>query len=126
MHLFAALGQEELNFIAARTKAALAERKAQEVQLGGPRPGTEARNAAVQAGSKARALKIRPAVQAMRARGTTMQQIADYLTVPEPPRIRRVLASCPSRAHLGPAQHDNRRQLLNHHKNFTIQNDILR
>lgn len=80
LHIYSALAEQERDFISARTKAALAQRKAQGAKLGGLRPGTEARNAAVQAGARTRALKLEPMIRSMREGGMTLQQIADHLT----------------------------------------------
>lgn len=80
LHIYAALAEQEREFISARTKAALAQRKAQGAKLGGLRPKTEARNAAVRANARARALKLEPMVRSMRERGATLQEIADALT----------------------------------------------
>ena len=58
LHIYAALAEQEREFISARTKAALVEAKAKGKKLGGLRPKTEARNKAITANAKARADKV--------------------------------------------------------------------
>jgi len=78
-HIYAALAEQEREFISARTKAALAEAKAKGVKLGGLRPKTEARNNAIQRNAKARADKVAMTVQPLRAQGASLRKIAEAL-----------------------------------------------
>ena len=79
LYIYAALAEQEREFISARTKAALAEAKAKGKKLGGLRPKTEARNTAIQANAKTRADKVAATVQPLREQGKTLRQIARAL-----------------------------------------------
>lgn len=79
LHIYAALAEQEREFISARTKAALAEAKAGGKKLGGLRPKTEARNRAIQINAKARADKVAGVVKPLRAQGASLRAIADAL-----------------------------------------------
>ena len=79
LHIYAALAEQERQFISARTKAALAEAKARGTKLGGLRDKTERRNAAVKANAIARAEKVAGIVLPLRASGKPLREIADHL-----------------------------------------------
>lgn len=79
LHIYAALAEQEREFISARTKAALAEAKARGTQLGGLRDKTMKRNAVVQADAEARAERVAGIVLPMREAGTPLREIAGHL-----------------------------------------------
>lgn len=79
LHIYAALAEQERDFISARTKAALAAAKAKGKALGGLRPKTEARNLAVQEQAKANADRVAAIVLPLRTQGATLRAIAGAL-----------------------------------------------
>lgn len=79
LHIYAALAQQEREFISARTKAALAEAKARGAKLGGLRDTTNRRNIATKRAADAAAYRVSSIILPMREGGSTMQQIADAL-----------------------------------------------
>lgn len=79
LHIYAALAEQEREFISARTKAALAEAKARGTKLGGLRDETMKRNQVVKANATARAEKIRGLVVPMRDAGKPLREIAEHL-----------------------------------------------
>jgi len=82
LHLYAALSEKERNLIAARTKAALAVRKAQGKLLGGPKlpQARELGKAVIKANADRHAANVLPIIQAAQKAGeTTLREIADAL-----------------------------------------------
>ncbi len=79
LHIYAALAEQEREFISARTKAALAEAKAKGKKLGGLRDATGKRNAVLKANAKVRAEKVAGVVQPLRSQGATLREIAEAL-----------------------------------------------
>lgn len=76
LHIYAALAEQEREFISLRTRAALAGSKK---KLGGLRPNTERRNEAVRAQALGNARKVADLVEPLRAQGKTLREIADAL-----------------------------------------------
>jgi DNA invertase Pin-like site-specific DNA recombinase len=79
LHIYAALAEQEREFISIRTKAALKEAKARGVKLGGMRDKTMRRNEAVQVNAKARAEKVQGLIEPLRAAGKSLREIANEL-----------------------------------------------
>jgi DNA invertase Pin-like site-specific DNA recombinase len=79
LHIYAALAEQEREFISLRTKAALREAKARGVKLGGMRDATMKRNAAVQVNANARAEKLARIVRPLREGNATLREIAAAL-----------------------------------------------
>lgn len=79
LHIYAALAEQEREFISKRTKAALAEAKARGVKLGGLRQRTAEANKVSAMQADLRATKIGPTIIDRRAAGATYQAIADEL-----------------------------------------------
>ena len=79
LHIYAALAEQERQFISARTKAALAEAKVRGIKLGGLRDKTMQRNVAVQLNATARAQKIGGIVVPLREAGKGLREIAEHL-----------------------------------------------
>lgn len=88
LHIYAALAEQEREFISKRTKAALGEAKARGVRLGGLRDATMKRNEVVRANADARAKKIESIVAPLRQGGATLRQIADALNAASVPTAR--------------------------------------
>ena len=77
IHLFAALAQQEREFISQRTKAAMAMAKKRGVVFGNPRLAEI--NRTRQHNARKKTLKIAPIVMPLRKKGMTLQQIASTL-----------------------------------------------
>ena len=79
LHIYAALAEQEREFISLRTKAALAEAKAKGRTLGGLRDETMKRNEVVKANARARAERVAGVVKPLRQQGATLREIAEAL-----------------------------------------------
>ena len=79
LHIYAALAQQEREFISTRTKAALQEAKARGVKLGGARPNSQARHDAVKALADQTALKVSKLIKDHRLSGRSYRYIAEQL-----------------------------------------------
>lgn len=79
LHIYAALAEQEREFISIRTKAALAEAKAKGVKLGGLKDATMRRNVVLKANADERARKLEGIVKPLRESNATLRDIADAL-----------------------------------------------
>ena len=79
LHIYAALAEQERDFISKRTIAALTEAKKRGVLLGGRRKGAEKRHIAVKAEADRNASKVIDLIKPLKDAGQTLQQIADGL-----------------------------------------------
>lgn len=79
LHIYAALAEQEREFISLRTKAALQASKAKGVKLGGLREKTGERNATVQREAAERASAVAGLVLPLRDQGKSLRQIAEAL-----------------------------------------------
>jgi len=79
LHIYAALAEQERDFISIRTKAALAEKKASGALLGGLRDKTNARNKEKQKVADENALKVYSLISPMRQSGMSLRAIAQSL-----------------------------------------------
>jgi DNA invertase Pin-like site-specific DNA recombinase len=79
LHIYAALAEQEREFISLRTKAALAEAKAKGTKLGGLRDATMKRNAVLKANADERAGKLEGIVLPLRKSNATLRDIAGAL-----------------------------------------------
>jgi DNA invertase Pin-like site-specific DNA recombinase len=79
LHIYAALAEQERDFISLRTKAALREAAARGKVLGGLRESTAARNETVKAEADAAAAVVWPTIQRRRAEGASLRAVAEEL-----------------------------------------------
>jgi len=88
LHIYAALAEQERDFISRRTKDALAAATARGKKLGGLRPKTDARNVAVQVKANREAAKVLKIVKPMREAGVSLAAIAEALSTMKVPTSR--------------------------------------
>ena len=88
LHIYAALAEQERDFISKRTIAALTEAKKRGVLLGGRRKGAEKRHIAVKAEADRNASKVIDLIKPLKDAGQTLQQIADGLNTSGVPTSR--------------------------------------
>jgi DNA invertase Pin-like site-specific DNA recombinase len=79
LHIYAALSEQEREFIIARTKAGLAAAQSRGVKLGGIRPNTITRNDAAKTKAAAEAERLRPLLAALQTNGASLRQMAEAL-----------------------------------------------
>jgi DNA invertase Pin-like site-specific DNA recombinase len=79
LHIYAALAEQERDFISARTKAALQAAKERGVKLGGLRDKTMKRNVAIQQKADREAEKLMKVIGPLREAGETLASIASTL-----------------------------------------------
>ncbi|RVD15744.1 MAG: recombinase family protein [Mesorhizobium sp.] len=79
LHIYAALAEQEREFISRRTKDALQAAKARGTKLGGLRDKTMARNVAIQEKARQEAGPAMAVIGPMRAGGETLMAIAEAL-----------------------------------------------
>lgn len=79
LHIYAALAEQERDFISTRTKAALREAKRRGVKLGGARDKTMRRNVAVQERAVRDAERVMRMIAPLRETGQNLSAIASTL-----------------------------------------------
>lgn len=88
LHIYAALAEQERDFISIRTKSALSAAKARGVKLGGLRDKTQQRNIVLKRNAQDRAERLRSIVEPMVAEGLPLRAISDALNVASVPTAR--------------------------------------
>ena len=88
LHLYAALAEQERDFISLRTKAALKAAKARGVKLGGERPEAQRRHDAIQEKADANAERIKVFIERSRKDGNSYRTIANELNKLKIPAAR--------------------------------------
>jgi DNA invertase Pin-like site-specific DNA recombinase len=79
LHIYAALAEQEREFISRRTKAALARAKARGTKLGGVNSGTIVSNQAAKDAAAARAEPLRGPIELMAKDGASLREIASFM-----------------------------------------------
>ncbi|WP_417484572.1 recombinase family protein [Maricaulis salignorans] len=79
LHIYAALAEQERQFISSRTKDALRAAKARGVKLGGERGNLRQRTEAASKAADTFAEKVRPIVEPLQAQNAPLRTIADAL-----------------------------------------------
>lgn len=79
LHIYAALAEQEREFISLRTKAGLKAARDRGVALGGLRPGTITRNDAARDRATAGAERLRPLLAALQAQGASLRAMGEAL-----------------------------------------------
>lgn len=79
LHLYAALAEQERDFISQRTKAALRQAKERGVVLGGLRDKTMKRNEVIKEQAQRRAEKLESIISPMKQQGSSLREIAAAL-----------------------------------------------
>jgi DNA invertase Pin-like site-specific DNA recombinase len=88
LHIYAALAEQERDFISKRTKAALVEAKANGVVLGGLRDTTNERNKALRAQAQERAVDLASLILPLRKQGMTLKAISNEMNKRKIPTAR--------------------------------------